>query len=125
MTILLLDWSHNSGLVDTYYWLRIFSFVVDIVAFWVLCYKFVYNNFTGRSHDLNWLACGIWAGTFVWAVGLAEIVFDQPDLSGGIRVLLTPFCVLFWAWLAIWKVPIATDLKETKFEQDVRELEGE
>jgi hypothetical protein len=118
----LMHWLQSGDRDELYFHIRMFSFYVDVFTFWVLCYKYVWNNWTGRKHSLSWPAVGMWAGTFGYALGLGEIVFTEKALVGGIRVWFVPPIVLLWCYIALFKVPLAEERDETEYEKSLREI---
>ena len=108
-------------LSDIYFGLRLISWIVALITFWILAYKYVYNNWTGKVHQFNWPAGGVWAGTFMYVVGLGEVIFTQPNLEGGLRLWLTPCVALFWCYIAVFKIPLAKENKMSDWMKDIEQ----
>lgn len=95
---------------EIYFYVRVGTFMINLVTFWILFYKYVLNNWTGRKHDLNWGAVGMLAGTFAYAYGTGEILLS--GVPGGPRVFVFSAVGILWCWIAIYKIPIARELDE-------------
>jgi len=100
---------------DVYFWVRVVGWWINFAAFMVLCYKFVYNNFTGKKHKVNWAGVGMIIGTLMYAYGVAEILYTK-DHNGGPRVFLNFFGVCGWLWIAARKIPLAQELADNDYE---------
>jgi hypothetical protein len=99
---------------------RVITWILDLITFVILTYKFVYNNFTGKNHQVNWSAVGMMLLVFGYCYGIAEVTLRS--IPGGSRTIVNLVIAILVLWISLFKVPITRELKSTYLPPKVGDL---